>query len=205
MTPLRESLVVHLPCPGTGPAVPLADALSARRSVREYDAAPLTLPEVSRLLWAAGGAVDPGGRLTVPSAGALYPLEIHLVAGAVEGLPPGRYRYRARGHLLVRETERDPRAALYAACLGQECVRDAPALVVVAAVPARTTARYGRRGLRYVDMEAGHAAQNVHLQAAAEGLGTVVVGAFRDEEVRRLLELPDGEEPRVLMPVGRPR
>lgn len=205
MTEVPGGRLVRLPPPGGGKKVLLEAALSARRSVREYAQAPLSLAEVSRLLWAAGGVVSSEGRRTIPSAGALYPLELHLVAGEVESLEPGRYRYRPEGHLLVAEEEGEMRAALCRACLGQECVRDCAAVVVIAAVALRTTARYGRRGLRYIDMEVGHAAQNVHLQAAADGLGTVVVGAFHDEEVRRLLGLSTGEAPLALMPVGRPR
>ena len=77
------------------------------------------------------------------------------------------------------------------------------ALLVIAAVFERTTQKYGERGVRYVHMEAGHVAQNVYLQACSLNLGTVLVGAFDDREVKRVLQLPQDEEPLGLMPLGR--
>lgn len=180
-------------------------ALQHRRSVREYAPDFLTLSEVSQLLWAAQGITDSQGLRAAPSAGALYPLETYLVAHDVKGLAPGLYRYRPTGHELHLAGELSGREQLAAAALGQDCVRDAPAVVLITAVYERTTRKYGKRGIRYVHMEAGHAAQNLCLEAVALGLGAVTVGAFEDLRLKALLGLPKDEEPLYLLPVGRPR
>jgi SagB-type dehydrogenase family enzyme len=193
----------RLPEPrATGP-VSVEQALGQRRSVRQFGAAPLSLAEVAQLLWAAQGQNRRDGGRTAPSAGALYPLEIYLLAGRVEGLPAGVYRYLPSRHELAQVVEGDRRAALCSAALEQDWFRDAPAVVVIAAVDARTAGKYGQRATRYVDFEAGCASQNLALQAVAAGLGTVVVGAFDDAAVARLVGLRDDERPVALMPVGR--
>ena len=179
-------------------------ALRRRRSVREFKKEALTLAEVSQLLWATQGLTDPEGMRTAPSAGALYPLEVLLVVGKEGVLPAGLYRYRPQGHELISFVEGDKRARLAAAALDQDWLTGAPVTIVIAAVYERTARKYGQRAERYVHMEVGHAAQNVHLQAITLDLGTVVVGAFDDAEVKRLLTLADNEEPLCLMPVGRP-
>jgi SagB-type dehydrogenase family enzyme len=205
---MRTSLLqqpLTLPGPvldGTGS---LERALAARRSVRRFARRPLSLAEVGQLAWAAGGRTGDEGRRTAPSAGGTHPIEVLVVAGAVEGLPPGVWHYRPAGHALVPLAEGDLRAPLAAAALDQEWVRLAPAVLVLDALPERTTARYGKRGRQYVLMEAGHMAQNVLLQATALGLGGVVVGAFDHARVRSLLGLRADEEPLALLPVGRPR
>jgi len=172
--------------------------------MREYSAAPLPLAHAAQLAWAAQGVTDPRGLRAAPSAGALYPLELYLVAGEVEGLEAGVYRYMPARHALERSGGGDRRARLGRAALGQDWLAEAPAVFVIAAVYERTAVKYGSRAERYVDMEAGHAGQNLFLQAVALGLGTVVVGAFRDEEVAAVLELPAGVKPLGLMPVGVP-
>lgn len=204
-TGARTQATVALPPPRKEPGIPLGSALAARRSLREFSAEPFGLQEASQLLWAAQGITDRehGGR-TVPSAGATWPLEVLLVAGDVTGLPAGVYRYRPRGHELALVRPGDRRRELASAALAQMWLADAPAVLVIAGVYERTAARYGARAERYVQMEAGHAGQNVCLQAVSLGLGTVVVGAFRDEETRRVLGLPEDERPLSLMPVGKP-
>jgi len=182
----------------------LESVLQGRRSVREYSGKPLTHDEVAQLLWAAQGVTGPEGLRTAPSAGALYPLEVDVVVGDVDGLPSAIYRYRPDRHELVVGREGDRRRELRAAALGQDCVEAAAAVIALAAVYGRTSGKYGERGIRYVHMEVGHAAQNVCLQAAALGLGAVVVGAFEDGSVKRVLGLAGGEEPLALIPVGHP-
>ncbi|MGE5233843.1 MAG: SagB/ThcOx family dehydrogenase [Acidobacteriota bacterium] len=200
-----STATIALPAPQKSGPMSLEQALAQRRSVREFAPAPLALAEVGQLLWAAQGTNRPDGRRTAPSAGATYPLELWLLAGKVDGLPPGLYRYEPGPHRLLAIDSRDRRAALAAAAHGQEWLAAAPAVVVVAAVPTRTAARYGERTERYVAIEVGHAAENLCLQAVALGLGTVPVGAFSDREVERLLGMPAGEVARLLLPVGRPR
>jgi SagB-type dehydrogenase family enzyme len=182
----------------------LERVLQERRSSRQYAREPLTRGEIARLLWAAQGITGPEGQRTAPSAGALYPLELDLVVGDVRGLPRGIYRYDPGGRELVLVREGDRRQELAGAALGQEYVAAGAVVIALAAVYGRATAIYAERGIRYAQMEAGHAAQNVCLQATALGLGTVVVGAFDDASIKRVLHLAPDEEPLCLMPVGRP-
>lgn len=196
---------IALPPPRLAGEQSLESVLDARRSIRAYRDAPLSLEEVSQLLWAAQGVTDEDGGRTAPSAGALYPLEVYLVAGNVTSLEAGVYHYRPRDHAIARHAEGDMRARLARAALSQECVRDGAAVLVFAAVYARTEGKYGERAARYVHMEAGHAAQNVCLQATALGLGAVPVGAFDDDAVHKALALPSAERALYLVPVGKPR
>jgi SagB-type dehydrogenase family enzyme len=197
--------VIKLPEPRQDSKTSVESALRWRRSVREFRKEALTLAEVSQLLWAAQGPTDPEGRRAAPSAGALYPLEIFLVAGGQDELPAGVYRYRPRSHDLMPVVQRDQRAKLAAAALEQGWLTDAPVTIAIAAVYERTAGKCKQRAERYVHMEVGHAAQNVHLQAVALNLGTVVVGAFDGAEVKRVLALAAIEKPLCLMPVGKPR
>lgn len=197
--------MVPLPRPCLAGEVSLEAALNKRESVREYSGAAVSLAELSQLLWAAQGVRYPGAGRTAPSAGALYPLELYVLAGDVTGLEGGLYRYRVLRHDLIQLTREDLRRPLADVALDQPQVREAAAVVVVTAVVDRTAAKYGERALRYVHMEVGCAGQNIHLQAAALGLGMVFVGAFRDAALRRLLSLPDGETPQAIFPVGRRR
>jgi SagB-type dehydrogenase family enzyme len=178
-------------------------ALLERRSIRKYMGEPLTLQEVSQLLWAAQGMTDPRGLGTAPSAGALYPLEVYVAVGGVENLGEGVYKYRPQEHCLIKTLDGDKRGELSASALDQNCVREAAIDIGIAAVYERTTSRYGDRGIRYVHIEAGHVSQNVYLQATAMGLGTVAIGAFHDELVKKVLGLREDEWPLYLMPVGK--
>jgi SagB-type dehydrogenase family enzyme len=199
----EQAEVIDLPEPQYDSDVSIEQSLLERRSVRDYSGQPLTLEEISQLLWAAQGTTDPQGFRTAPSAGGLYPLELYLVAGDVEDLAAGVYRYQPDGHQLVKTADGDKRAGLAEAALGQEWVEEGAVSIVFTGVYERTTGKYGDRGVRYVHMEAGHAAQNLCLQATALGLGAVTVGAFYDEQVTKLLNLPAEERPLYVIPVGR--
>lgn len=179
------------------------EALKRRRSVREYQDKPLTLEEISQLLWAAQGITGEYGMRTAPSAGALYPIELYIAAGRVDGLAAGIYRYRPKGHELQKVAEGDKRGDLYQASLEQESLRDGAAVVVIAAVYGRTTRKYGGRGIMYVHMEVGGVAENIYLQAVSLGIGTVFLGAFDDEMVKKVVNMAEGEEPLAIMPFGR--
>lgn len=194
---------VALPAPDRDSGYALERALAERRSEREFADAALRLAEISQLLWAAQGLTH--GYRSAPSAGALYPLEVYVAVGRVEQLAPGVYRYQSSGHRLARIALHDQRAELARAAYGQSWLGEAPAILVLAGVERRTTVKYGERGVRYVHMEAGHAAQNVLLQAVALGLGATPVGAFDDHRVAAALGLQAGERPLYLIPVGRPR
>ncbi len=194
---------VELPPPRHQSDTSVEEALLNRRSVRDYTGEPLTLAEVSQLLWAAQGTTDPKGFRTVPSAGALYPLEVYLVVGDVTGLAPGVYRYLPDGHTIVPVAAGDRRAELAKAAVDQEWVEEAAVDLVFTAVPERTTSKYGDRGIRYVHMEVGHAAQNVYLQAGTLGLGVTVIGAFDDDRVHEIVGASPEEEPLYVISVGR--
>jgi len=180
----------------------LEAALSGRKSVRDFTTKAVTLRQVSQLLWAAQGVTHGDQQRTAPSAGALYPLELYLVADRVEGLTRGVSRYQPVRHELVGIRDGDFLPGLSAAALGQDCVSGAAAVIVVAAVYERTTKKYGERGVRYVHMEVGLAAQNICLQAVSLGLATVMVGAFHDTQVRRLLNMRANHRPLVLVSLG---
>lgn len=197
--------MINLPDALMESSVSVEEALLKRRSERHYADTSMKLQDIAQLLWAAQGLTGRTGFRTAPSAGALYPLEVYVVAGNVEGLSAGIYQYQPAQHRLLQMVGGDLRADLTAAALGQPCIQNAPACIVVAAVYERATRKYRERGIRYVHMEAGHAAQNVYLQAVSLDLGTVVIGAFHDEKVQRILELPDDVAPLVIMPVGKRR
>lgn len=201
----KSASAIKLPEPRQDGNTSLESALHRRRSVRAFSNEALTLAEVSQLLWAAQGITDPQGKRTAPSAGALYPLEVVLVAGNVDGLPAGVYQYRPRGHELARMAEGDARAKLASAPQGQNSLKEAAAVIVIAGVYERTAKKYGQRAERYVHIEAGLVAENVQLQTVALNLGSVVVGAFDDAKVKQVLALADNEQPLCLMPVGKPR
>ncbi len=192
-----------LPVPHENTGVSVEQAMRSRRSQRRYTSEPLELAEVGQLLWAVQGITGPDGQRTAPSAGALYPLEVYLVAGNVATLTAGVYKYDPHRHLLQRVASGDRREELAVAAWGQSCVSKAPAVMVLAAVYEHTTRKYGKRGQRYVHMETGHAAQNVYLQAVSLGLGTVTIGAFSDRTVKEIVALADAEEPLYLLPIGR--
>lgn len=196
-----EGLLV-LPKPRGESDVSVEQALQSRRSVRAFEPKPLTLAEVSQLLWAAQGVTGYRFR-TAPSAGALYPLEVRLVVGDVDGLPAGVYRYVPTEHALARILEDDVRKSLAKAAVWQDWVGKAAIALVFSAIYERTTKKYGDRGIRYAHIEVGHAAQNVYLQAEALDLGTVMVGAFMDSSVKSLLHMADEEQPLAIMPIGR--
>ena len=195
--------IIKLPEPKYDSHVSVEQTLQQRRSIRNYSDEPLTLAEISQLVWAAQGITSPEGQRTAPSAGALYPLELYLVVGNVNDLEPGIYKYKPEGHELLMILAGDKRDKLAAAALSQSFIKDGAVVMVLVAQYNRTTGKYGERGIRYVHMEAGHAAQNIYLQATALNLGTVVVGAFIDDEVKKIMQLPQEESPLYIMPVGK--
>ena len=188
--------IIPLPKPNQDGTISLEQAIAARRSRRDFSSKSLTLEQIGQLTWAAQGKDAKSGYRTTPSAGATYPLELFVVTG------DGIFRYLLDEHSLETLTDQDIRAELASAAWGQEFVEAAPLTLVFAAQFARTTKRYGQRGIRYVYMEAGHAAQNVHLQAESLGLGSVAVGAFDDAAVSKVLSLPDYLEPVYMVVVG---
>jgi SagB-type dehydrogenase family enzyme len=183
--------------------VSLEAAMHKRRSVREYGDRPLTQAEVSQLLWAAQGISGPKPyKRTAPSAGGRCPLELYVLIGDVAGIEVGLYRYNAGEHGLVHVNDQDLRLELGRAAVGQTWLAEAPVVFLFAAVYERTTVKYGERGFRYVHMDAAYASENLHLQAVALNLGTVVMGAFDDDQVHQVVGLAEDERPLLIMPVG---
>jgi len=197
----RENMKAVITLPPVDPkgATSLEEVLGTRESWRRFSSEPLTNDEVARIMWAAQGITRAWGGRTAPSAGALFPLEIYVV---LEG---GVFHYIPRNHHLLCLSGEDVREALSSAALSQAFIREAPATVVIAVVFERVTVKYGGRGERYAMIEVGHAAQNILLQATSMGLGSVPVGAFHDERVRQVLDLPDDHRPAYLVTVGHRR
>jgi SagB-type dehydrogenase family enzyme len=190
---------IVLPAPRIKGTLTLEETLARRRSVRDYTNVPLTLDEIGQLLWAAQGVTSSAGQRTAPSAGGLYPLEIYVATR------DGVYHYEPAAHSMTAKIAGDKRQVLYDASLQQSAVRDAPAVLVIAAVYARTSGKYGDRTERYVQLEAGHAAQNILLQAVALNLGGVTIGAFEDDKVQKAIALPQDYKPLYVIPVGHPK
>jgi len=203
MTIDKSKEIVKLPAPRFDGNIPVETALLKRRSVRSYAAEALTLAEVSQLLWSAQGITDSRGFRTAPSAGALYPLELYIVAGRVQDLPAGIYKYRPHTHELFKILDGDRRAQLCSAALNQSSVIQAPLVMVFCAVYERVTGKYGNKGMQYVYMEVGHASQNVCLQAVSLGLGALTIGAFYNDQVKTAIHAMPDERPLYIMPIGK--
>ena len=202
---MEDKKVIKLPRPFLSGGLSLVEAILVRRSVREFEPTPLQLFHISQLLWAAQGITRTEGNLkSVPSAGGTFPLEVYLVVGesGLETVEAGVYHYDPEFNILTLHLSGDLRNDLAEASMGQDPIVAAPVSIVICAVNDRTLNRYNQRGERYVDMEVGHAGQNIYLQATALNLGTVAVGAFRDEQVRTLLQLEPNTKPLYIMPVG---
>ncbi len=198
---------IYLPSPSHKGVMVLEEAIARRRSVRDFTAEPVSQAQLSQILWAAQGITELSWKLrSAPSAGATYPLEIFVVCGriGVEGIDEGVYHYDIDSHTLTLHYDSDVRLDLARAALEQDFIHQTPVDVVICASYDRTLKRYGQRGARYVHMEVGHAGQNIHLQATALGLATVVIGAFDDDQVRQALRLDRQYEPLYIMPVGKP-
>lgn len=175
----------------------LREVLGSRRSERELSADPLSDSQLATLLWSAQGVSAPTGARTSPSAGALYPLELYAVT------PQEVLRYLPGDSSVQVRTDGTAKQRL-ASAMGGARASQAYAIIAVAGVAARSTGKYGERGVRYMWMEAGHATQNLLLAATAMGLGAVPIGAFDDEAVSLSLGLPEGQTPLYLIPVGHP-
>jgi SagB-type dehydrogenase family enzyme len=210
-----EHTIIKLPNPQLKGKISLEETILKRRSVRKYNREPLNLSQLSQILWSAQGVTGTMGLKAAPSAGATYPLEIFVFVGkrgviaskarqATEELQAGIYHYEADSHSLRLHKANDLTPDLARAALDQEFIFDAPVNIVICALYHRTSSSYGRRGERYVHIEVGHVSENIHLQAVALGLATVEVGAFYDEEVRKLIDVEEQIKPLYIMPLGKP-
>jgi SagB-type dehydrogenase family enzyme len=203
---------IQLPRPMTAEGtIRVEEAIANRRSRREYSAEPITRAEIGQLLWAAQGITERQvGRVDLraaPSAGATYPLSLFVVSDTpgVTGIDPGVFHYRPGTHELDRIRHGLFGTRMQEIAIDQEWVGAAALNIVITAVDERTTQRYGERGRRrYVPMEAGHAGENIYLQAESLGLSTVAIGAFLDDGLRSLLDVDRRHRPLYIYPVGRP-
>jgi len=202
----EEEAPIKLPSPAERGKLSLEQTIAKRRSIRRFKDEPVTLEQLSQLLWSAQGTTGTGGRRAVPSAGATYPLEVFVVVAqhGIQALSAGVYHYDAGNHSISLHQIGDLRQELADTALGQSAIARCPVDMVICAIHPRTAYRYGRRGERYVHMEVGHVGQNVALQAVALGLGTVMVGAFEDEDVRKALKLEEQFKPLYIIPIGKP-
>jgi SagB-type dehydrogenase family enzyme len=195
---MRAMPLPQLPPPQTTGPVSLEEALGRRRSRRDFSGAALSPGDLGQLLWAAHGVTGPEGRRTAPTAGNTSPHEVYAVT------PEGAFRYDGTAHRLEEIDPADLRAPLRAVTRDDDHLLLAGAVIVLAAVTARTAGRYAERADRYIALGLGHAAQNVLLQAEARGLSAYPVGAHDPEGVAQLLRLPEGCVPLYLIPVGHP-
>ena len=213
-----ETEIIQLPAPQPDSQTSVEKAITMRRSVRDYVESPLSISEISQILWAAQGFTQErkepprmwnpkyewqGGMRTAPSAGALYPMEIYLLSGNIEGLAKGVYKFIPKNHSLRKMMSGDKRTDLCNVALKQAAIEKAAAVIVMAGVYERTSYKYGERAERYVHIEVGSIAENVYLQGTTLGIGTVIIGAFQDAEVKSVLQLPEDEHPLVIMPLGK--
>jgi len=195
---------ISLPKPALAGPLSLEESIERRRSIRDFADDSLNLEQISQLLWAAQGITGSGGLRAVPSAGALYPLEIYLLVGRVRNIDPGLYRFVPSGQRLLLLSKRPVFDELVDSVVFQNWVDDAAVALIITAVYERVTRKYGERGVRYAHLEAGCAVQNIYLQTVSLGLGTTVIGAFDDYRISKLLGLPKGENPLAILPIGRP-
>jgi SagB-type dehydrogenase family enzyme len=192
----RYGSPVALPPPTATGTISLEQVVRQRRSQRVFRPDPLPITTIGQLLWAGQGITSPDGKRTAPSAGALYPLELYVVT------PTQVMHYLPQGHRAEIRAVPDLRPGLKAAAFGQAHVGAAPAIIVVVAAPGRTRRKYGARAEAFVQLEAGHTAQNILLQAAARGLAAVPVGSLDPARAAVTLALPTGQTVLYFIPVG---
>ncbi|THB77380.1 MAG: SagB/ThcOx family dehydrogenase [Desulfobacteraceae bacterium] len=185
--------------------VAVEQAIAQRRTVRSYQSKPLSLEQLAQLMWAAQGITGKSGfKRAAPSAGALYPMDLYVVAdgACVEDLEAGVYHYEPAGHMLSPISDKSLLRDVARASLSQMWMATAPVNLLITAEYRRIEGKYGSRGERYAMIEAGHIGQNIFLQAEALGLKAGILGAFQDGEINRVLDLPHTHEPLIIMPVG---
>ena len=214
---IQNENFIKLPVPFHDSKVSLEKALSNRRSIRKYSQDSLSMQEISQILWAAQGITkikeNPpsswrgeewmGGRRTAPSAGGLYPIELYIAIGKVKGLSQGLYKYHPKQHSIIKVLEGDKRVAISNAALKQSCVKRGAVNIIIVGVYKITEYKYGKRAEQYVQIECGAVCQNIYLQSYTLDLGTVFVGAFKDDLLKSILNIPEDKYPLGIMPIGK--
>ncbi len=202
---VEKERVIRLSEPAYDGKISVERAIKERRTIRDFQPKPLTLDQLSQLLWSAQGITDErNGFRAAPSGGALYPLDVYAVVGegAVEGLVSGVYHYHPLSHSIQVIRKGDRRKEVASASLWQMWMVRAPVIFVITSEYDRITGKYGNRGMRYAQIEVGHVGQNIFLQSGALGLAAGIVGAFRDGAVAKAIGAPKAHEPLIIMPVG---
>jgi len=199
--------VINLPQVELNTSVTVEQAIQTRRSVRHYTSQPLTMQDISQLMWAAQGITDQKTKFrTAPSAGHTFPLEVYILVGkgSVSGLSEGVYHYNPFNNTLEKILVGDVRSELSQAANEQPWVKEAPVDIIITGNYQKMINKYKDEKLstRFVDMEAGHAGQNIYLEAEAKNLATVALGSFKDDQVHQVLNLPDNENVLYIYPVG---
>ena len=197
--------LIRLPNPAYDGKVSVEEAIKERRTIRDFQPKPLTVAQLSQLFWSAQGITDErSGFRAAPSGGALYPLDIYAVMGegGVKGLQSGVYHYQPASHNAQLIRKGDMRKEVARASLWQMWMAKAPVIFVITSEYERITRKYGKRGIRYAQIEVGHVGQNIFLQSGALGLGAGIVGAFHDDAVAKAIGAPTAHKPLIIMPVG---
>ena len=200
-----QEVVMKLPPPTWEGTVSVERAIKQRRTTRAFISRALNLSQLSQLLWAASGVTENiAFKRAAPSAGALYPMDVYVVVGqgSVTRIEAGVYHYEPREHRLSPVAQGDMRSLVAKASLSQMWMANAPLTIVITVEYNRATVKYGKRGIRYAMIEAGHIGQNIFLQAQALGLDAGIVGAFHDGKLIDVMNIPSAHEPLLLMPVG---
>jgi len=178
-------------------SISIEKALSERRTVRSYSDKPLSLADISQILWAAQGITEPKrGLRTAPSAQASYLMKVYILTGKVADLTMGMYQYQPKGHKLIKIADGDIKTNLYDV-VPQKPINNAPAAIVITGLSNKAKNPY------WIYLEAGHIAQNICLEAVSRNVGTVTMAGFKPEEVKKALKLPDNEQPAYIMPIGK--
>lgn len=190
---------IRLPEPKLNGSFSLEQVIAARRSVREFTDEQLKIVQLGQLCFAGQGITDKGKKLrAAPSAGSIYPMQIHAV------LPDGLYLYDPAAHCLVKKLSTDIRPMLYTASFRQQVIQKAPCTFIISGSTRKIEAKYRGKGRQFITLEAGHIAQNILLQTVAEGLGSVPLGIFDSKAVARICNFTEDYEPLYLIPVGTP-
>jgi SagB-type dehydrogenase family enzyme len=200
-------ILYELPAPKVNSNISVEETLFKRRSRRGYKQTSISPGELSQMLWAAYGVTHPlnnmgDGLKTCPSADGQYPLSIYVLAGNVTDLPKGVYKFNPAGHKLTGLMNRDKKAEICSAAENQIMIKEAPIVLVYTGIPEKLLASGQEIKLRWTNMEVGHSAQNVYLQATALNMGTCAIGSFNEKKVRQILNIPVNEQILYMMPVG---
>ncbi|MBF0384991.1 MAG: SagB/ThcOx family dehydrogenase [Candidatus Omnitrophica bacterium] len=192
-------VLIKLPIPKFQ-GITLEQAISSRRSQKDYTGRPISVEQLSQLLFAAYGVTGKDfdrPLRSAPSAGAIYPFEIYAAVNNVKEISPGIYKYDGLTHSLKFLRGGEFLREIISASYGQDFMEESSVVLILSVSPDKMIERYGQRGWRYLYMEAGHISENIYLEAVSLGLGSVSVGAFIDEQMDKVLGV-DGIKEKVL-------